>query len=1399
MIGGIIGDSAKARNELLQGWKDAGGRTKLIEGIKSAFEAIVALIKPIKEAFRDVFPPTTVAQLVGFTEGFANLTAKFKEFATASGTANSIKAIFKGVFSALDIGIEVVKAVVGGIGDLLGHFTGVTGGVLGAAAAVGDWVTNLRNSIKEADVFGVIIGKITGFLSSAITKFKEVGAAVKEGFKTPGYEGFVGILRLVWELVSKIGASVGTAFGSIATILSDAFGGSYLDNILNTGLFAGLMMGLKRVVDLFKDILEGNTGFLDNLKGILDDVRGSFEAWQNNLKSEAIKKIAIAIGILAAALFVISTIEPEKLDRALGAVSILFMELIGALAIFTKVFSGAKGVVNAIGIMTGMSVAVLILSAALKVLSTVDPDTMAEGLLAIGLLMTELLVFLAASKYIGKAKTNALGLIGLAGALLLMSVAVKEFGEIDADQLKQGLIAIGILLAELAVFSLASSKAGSIISTGIAMIALGAAMKIFASAIKDLGEMDVETLKQGLAAMAGVLAELAIAMWAMPSGTIAIGAGLVVVAAAMKILASALGNFGAMQWDEIGRGLTAMGIALGELAIALNFMRGTLSGAAALVVAAGALAILAPVMKVLSTISWGGIFKGLFAIGGAFAVIGIAGALLAPLIPTILGLAAAFALFGVATLGIGAGLGLIAAGITALAVAGTAGATALVASLTIIIMGIADLIPQIVARFGDVIIEFCKVIGDCAPQIAEAVLKLITEVLQSCATYAPQIVDALAEFLIGIMNSLANHLPDIIQAAMNVIGAFFQGVLNAIQGLDTASLFQGIIAVGLLSGLMFALSAVVGLIPGAMVGVLGMGAVIAELAIVLAAIGALSHIPGLNWLIEKGGDFLQTIGTAIGKFVGGLVGGIAEGATSTLPAIATSLSDFMTNLQPFINGASSITEESMAGVRALADAILVITAANVIDGITSWLTGGNSIADFGAQLGQLGSDLNAFATNLGTFDEAKVATITCAGNALKALAQAADAIPNEGGWVAKLVGENSIATFGSYLPALGSDLSNFASNLGTFDDAKVATVNSAVKAVKAVTELADSNLSGANATLSIFGDKLVVFGEDLADFCGSLTGIEGVSTAVNNMKSLISAVTDISSGAASTLSKFGDALKKIGDEGIDSFVKAFTSNSAKTDVKQAASKLAEEAIDGVESKESTFKKACTDLVSNAASAIKTQTNYNKFYSAGSYLVTGFAAGISENDYKAEAKARAMANAAAKAAKDALEINSPSKVFKRIGNSVPEGFAMGIDRLSGLVLDSAKHMATGPIDSVKAAIGNISSMLNSDMDVQPTISPVLDLTNVKSGVGAISSLFDSSSTLSAMGSISANMRRRSQNGSTEEVVSAINKLRKDIAGMDRTVNNINGLSYSDNRELNDAFKTIVRYAKIERRV
>ena len=661
----------------------------------------------------------------------------------------------------------------------------------------------------------------------------------------------------------------------------------------------------------------------------------------------------------------------------------------------------------------------------------------------------------------------------------------------------------------------------NVMSTGVALIAIGAAMKIFASAVKDFGQLQWDEIGRGLTAMGGALAEVAIAVNLMPKNMIGIGTGLVIVGGALEIIANCMSKFGGMQWEEIGRGLTIMGGALAELAISLNFMKGTIGGSAALLVASGALAVLAPVLSILGALSWEAIAKGLISIAGAFTIIGVAGAVLTPLVPTILALSGAFALIGVGVLTIGAGLlaagtGLsaLAIGFTALATAGAAGATAIVAALTVIVTGIASLIPAVLTKVGEGLVAICKVIAagapaigeavkavvltlidvlvSCVPQLADGALRLVVGVLAALVAYTPQIVDLAFKFLIGILEGIASNLPSLIKAGIDVLVAFFAGIVDALSGIDTGALLKGIAGIGLLSAIMLALSATAALVPGAMVGILGMGAVVAEMALVLAAVGLLSKLPGLSWLIGEGGKLLQGIGTAIGQFVGGIVGGFMSGVSSQFPQIGADLSAFMNNVQPFLQGASQIQPSMMDGVKALAETVLILTAADILQGLTSWLTGGSSLSKFGEELVPFGEAMRDFSLAIGNMDGEIVANAATAG---KALAEMAATIPNTGGLVSFFAGENDMTAFGKQLVPFGEAMRQFGDAITGLD---ANAVTEAAIAGKAMAEMATTipNSGGVvgffagENDMGEFGKQLVPFGEAMKAFGDAVRGLE---------------------------------------------------------------------------------------------------------------------------------------------------------------------------------------------------------------------------------------------------------------------------------------------------------------------
>ena len=1736
----VINASADARNKMLQDWKDLGGRTMMIEAVKNVFEGLVSVAKPVREAFNEIFPPMTGKQLAEITERIRDLTAKFK---MGEESSKNLKNTFKGVFAVLDIVGQAFKAVAGGVGELIGLFIPAGNGVLSLTGSFGEYLVKLDETVKKTDVFGKAVSTVVDIVNTAITfvktageKVKEFGKAAGEKFDFPGFELFHSFLERVHDRMAQIGDgagkmksgvivafemmgealekckflkvmealwtavkviaggiadAVGTMMGTLAEKLGNADFSGVLD-ILNSIAVGGIALSVSKFLKSVTEPLEGLNGVLEGVTGILDGVRGCFEAYQTNLKAGTLLKIGAAIALLAGSIVAISLIDSDKLSASLGAITVLFANLLGAMAIFNKISSDTGKVSKACTAMIAMSVAVSILAGALKKVSDLDWGELARGLVGIaglttivvasskamassqkqvmkgatsliifgaaikilasacedlsklqwdelgrgltgvGVLFAEIAVFLRVAKFNGKMISTATGIVILSAAMKVLASACKDFGQMEWSEIGKGLAGIGGLLAELAVFTNLAGNAKHVMSTGVALIAIGAAMKIFASAVKDFGQLQWDEIGRGLTAMGGALAEVAIAVNLMPKNMIGIGTGLVIVGGALETIANCMSKFGGMQWEEIGRGLTVMGGALAELAISLNFMKGTLGGSAALLVASGALAVLAPVLSILGALSWEAIAKGLISIAGAFTIIGVAGAVLTPLVPTILALSGAFALIGVGVLTIGAGLlaagtGLsaLAIGFTALATAGAAGATAIVAALTVIVTGIAGLIPAVLTKVGEGIIAICKVIAagapaigeavkavvltlidvfvSCVPQLADGALQLVVGVLAALVTYMPQIVDLAFKFLIGILDGIASNLPSLIKAGVDVLVAFFAGIVDALRGIDTGALLKGIAGIGLLSAIMLALSATASLVPGAMVGILGMGAVVAEMALVLAAVGLLSKLPGLSWLIGEGGKLLQGIGTAIGQFVGGIVGGFMSGVSSQFPQIGADLSTFMNNVQPFLQGASQIQPSMMDGVKALAETVLILTAADILQGLTSWLTGGSSLSKFGEELVPFGEAMRDFSLAIGNMDGEIVANAATAG---KALAEMAATIPNTGGLVSFFAGENDMTAFGKQLVPFGeamrqfgdaitgldanavteaaiagkamaemattipnsggvvgffageNDMGEFGKQLVPFGEAMKAfgdavrgleadaIVNSATVG-KALVELADTvpNTGGVvafftgNNDVDTFGEKLVPFGEamkayseaimgmdsaaitnsatagkalvelantipntgglvswftgdnDLGSFGDSLvqfgSGIKSYSDSISGidtgiMSSVITQVNrlvEMAKGMAeldtSGMSGFSTALIQLGNNGIDGFINAFTDASGRvtsaatsmlttfinaanaqkgnltstfttmmqavlttltnyqTQFNTAGSTLMTKFISGIKSQDGNTKTAITNIISGCITAINNkQTQFNtaganlmikliagvkskdyetrnafvnilsscltaiankypkfqnagmqcmikfiagvkekaeevktaftgnlnasvtairdyhdQFKQAGTYLVEGFADGISENTYRAEAKARAMARAAAEAAEDELDEHSPSRVGYHIGDFFGLGFVNAIGTYAVKAYNASAEMA----DSAKTGLGNaiakVKDMIDNGVDGQPTIRPILDLSDVEEKSHRLNTLFSRSQALTVSTGIAAARGRNLQNEDT----------------------------------------------------
>ncbi len=1240
-FGEIVGKQADARNELLHGWKVLGGRDDLLQAFRNIGSAIMSIVTPISDAFNSIFAPMTAFDLANITDQFKNFTAGL---IISEETSKNLKTTFEGLFAIFDIIGKVIGAVIDVIASLVGAVLPAGDGFLAFTAKVAESIIAFNTFLETSELLNVAsskIGEVLKNLASLVgSVFDGIINTIKL-FAEQGEDAFSNVSEL-WsnrfEGFAKVGERVSVVFQFLAGVfdtiisaaknawsiltsvvtqlfdkLGEVFGEASFTPVLdlvNGGIFASLLLAIKKFFGDMGGAVEGFSKIGEGFTKLLSGVGDSLEAFTLKVKSEALRNIAVSIGILAASLLVISFIDQEKLVSSLAALAGLFTELFGILTIFQRLGLAGGLQLSTLGLgLISISSAVLVLSFAMKNLSGLDWDGVAKGLVGMAGAMIELMgiaklmgmlnvsgvrgaasyvIFAAAMLILTKAieplaklswEDLAKGLIGLgvamleivafsklatkisisssisivilASSLLILAEAVGRFGEMDLPSMIKGLSGVGVVLLELVAFTRLMGNNSAILQTSVGMIAIAASMHIFASAIQKLGAMDLISLGKGLLAMGVALAEVTIALNFLPRDSVIKAMGLIVTAGAMVVLSKAMKNFGALSWGEIARGLVALGGALTVLAVALNFMTGAIGGAAALTIATVGLYGLVGVMKILGTMSWEDIGQSLVTLAGALAALVGAAALTMLVIPGMLALSGALLALGAAAVLVGGGIALLGVGLAAIAVGGAASINLLIQAAR----GLIDLLPHLFKRLGEAIVELANVViegapalgkalvelvratlttaGDIIPMLAEFIFKLVDELLGVLVTYIPSIVDKLVDLIIGIIDAIIPRVPEIISKGVELIKAILDGISNAATGFTVDQLSLAFLE---LTAAFFLLSNIP--ITGALTAIANLG--IGGLAVILAALGGLQQIPGLRWLISEGSVLLGEIGRGIGLFVGSIVGGFGEGMTSSMPAIATSLSEFMTNLKPFLEGLKLVNEDTVMSVLSLAGMVIALTAASFLDAVASWITGGSSIVKFG-------EDLAAFAPNLKVYSDAvkgiDSSAIQASANAAKLLTEFANNVPNSGGVVGWFMGENSLAAFAEELIAFAPSLKEFAKEVkGISAD----SVSGAVNAAKILADFSatipnqggiaawlsgDNSMTDFAADLATMGPSLKQFSKDIKGIDPGLISSAGTAAKVlaemaNNLPE-VGGVVGWFSGEAS-LTAFGEELASFG-------------------------------------------------------------------------------------------------------------------------------------------------------------------------------------------------------------------------------------------------------------------------------
>ena len=817
-INGFINMNSAARNKVLADWKELGGRAVLIDGIKTAFHNLLEIIAPIKDAFREVFPPATGQTLFDLTQKFHDLAEALKP---SPQTVANLHDTFKGLFSVLDIGKQIIEGIFTMFGKLFGAVTSGKGGFLDFTATIGRFLTALDESLKKGDGINSFFSGLGSILAVPIKLLEELGHAIGNlfgGFSSGGFSGQMNGMTQALTPFQKIMEAVSTAWTNFISnissghnILQSAVDGiakimiglgpaisDALSNInweailavIRTGLLGGIVLLLKNFFgkgSFVSQISEGLSGFgggiLTNIAGSFSALEGSMQAMQQNLKAKTLKEIAIAIALLAASVLAISLVNPERLGSSVTAIGGLMAMLVGAMATLNKV-AASSGFLKLPLIGAGLialAAAIDILAIAVIALSKLSWEELLKGLGGVG----ALLIGISAAS--GPLSANSAGMVragvgigAIAVSMKILASAMGDFAGMSWTEIAKGLA--GVTGGLIAIAGAAQLMPKGLVLQGAGLIAIAAGLKILASAMAQFGGMDWGTIGKGLAAIGGSLVVIAGAMSIMPANMPITAAGLLLVSVSLGKIADAVQSMGSMSLGEIAKGLGTLAGSLTVLSVALIAMSGSLAGAAALTVAAAGIALLAPALVKMGDMSWGEILKGLVELGAALTVLGVAGIALAPTVPALLGLGAALTLIGAGMAGVGAGIFLISTGISALAVTGPAGIRILIDA----ILKLTEAIPQMAKNMVLGLLEIVKQVANTAPQFVDALLKIIDSLLEAIIKSSPKISEAFNALLTAAIKVLHDNEGKIIQAGFDLILALLKGIQNNVQQIVTA-------------------------------------------------------------------------------------------------------------------------------------------------------------------------------------------------------------------------------------------------------------------------------------------------------------------------------------------------------------------------------------------------------------------------------------------------------------------------------------------------------------------------------------------------------------------------------------------------------------------------------------
>ena len=1123
-------------SKLIEDIAKPSGRELLFDSLKNSLKGVTKLFGAVKNAWADVFPPATSEQIYAIIE---NLNKFTKSLIMSDDTADKVTRTLRGLFSILDIvttlaggGFKLAFKLANGFLDLFGT------NLLDVTANIGDLIYEARqfftikNLIEEftyvlEEFFGVGEDTIEGFkkgLKDGITSIPEIMVDIvtglinkaKEllGIHSPstvmfdiGKNTLLGFIDGIKSVASTLLGLIKTVINMVINFIKDAD----LSSVISIGISAGLLYTVKKLVGAVETLAAPLEGFGDLLSGVgsaLTNFGKGFKKWGASklweARANALRSFALAIVVLVGALYLLSVMDEDKLKKSLFAMA----ALAGILAVLSASIGqfGGKGAISFAGFsasLVAISAAILIMSASLKVLSSIDTTAAFQAVGMMALIIGGMVAFIKGFSMLSNADGPLKGagrtLLTMTLSIALMVGVIKLASMLRLEDVLYGLsvVAAFALFIKGLVYAMSYGKDTQIAKIGGTLIAITVALGLMVVVMKLIGTLTLGEFLKGVGVVAAYLLFVGALVSILKAGKeqdiIKVGGTLIAVSAAILLMTAAIFLASRLSPESLKKGIAAVGAFTVFMAAFIQVTKlgkgkQIAKASTTLIAMSVAVGILAGVTLLLGLISVPHLKKGIVAVGILSAI--MAGLVVATKFSKNAKDEILFMTVAVAVL---------AASVAALSFIKPEKLMSAATALGIL-MGMFAVMTQSLSLVQTSMKSILTVIGVVALLAGVvALLSLIPvgDTIGITVSLSALLLSMSASMMIlSKVGSVAPKAYLALGAMLLVVGGL-AAIIYALSGIETDSAME---IAGALSVLLISMSGVALLMGGlgaigpvALKGALIFDGVVLAIGGLIAGIGALAtYFPQLETFINKGVPLLEAIGTGIGSFFGGIVGGFMSGITSELPGIADDLSLFMMKLTPFLMGVKMVDVSAAEGIKTIAEMILILTAADILSGIADWITGGVDITDFAEQLEPFGEGIKSFASAIAGVDGDLVSKAAMAG---KALAEMAAAIPNTGGLVSFFTGENDMKKFSEGLVSFGTAITMFSLSVALVNPEAVKAAAEAGTAIaKMASEIPNTGglvsfFTGEN-DMQEFAKGLVPFGVAISMFSMAVTGVK---------------------------------------------------------------------------------------------------------------------------------------------------------------------------------------------------------------------------------------------------------------------------------------------------------------------